>query len=152
MEKNKVNLLYKDLSYQIQGIAIEIRKNFGPGFKEIIYQNAFEEELRERKINFKRERNIKIYSPKTGKIIGNYRPDFLIEDKIIVEIKAVDLIPKNFIDQIYSYLRNSKYQLGYFINFKSPKLYIKRIIYTNDRKLFLRKTLNERIQTLNYRH
>jgi len=132
-----VDLLYKDLSYQIQGIAMEIRKNFGPGLKEVIYQNAFEEELKARKINFEREKNIKIYSPKTGKIIGYYRPDFLIEGKIIVEIKAVDLIPKNFIDQIYSYLRNSEYELGYFINFKSPKLYIKRIIYTNNLKKFL---------------
>ena len=128
------NLLHKELSYQIQGAAIEARKDFGPGHKESIYQNAFAEELKSRGISFEKEKAIKIHSPKTKKFIGLYRPDFLIDDKIIVEIKAVTKIPKMFIDQLYDYLRNSKYELGYFINFASPRLYIKRIIYTNDRK------------------
>lgn len=121
----------------MQGIFMDVRKNFGPGHKEIVYQNAVAEELTCGGIQFEKEKNIKIYSPKTGKVMGNYRVDFLVEDKIIVELKAVDIIPKNFIDQIYSYLKNSKYELGYFVNFKSPKLYIRRIIYTNDRKPFL---------------
>jgi len=94
MNINQIDLLHKDLSYQIQGAAMEVRNNFGPGLKEIIYQNAFAEELEGRKINFEREKNINIYSSKTGKVVGNYRPDFLIENKIIVEIKAVDLILK----------------------------------------------------------
>lgn len=132
--KNYQNLLYKELSYQIQGVAIEVRKNFGPGHKESIYQNAFAEELQLRGIKFEREKGIKIYSPKTRKFMGIYKPDFIIEDKIIVELKALGKIPKIFIDQLYDYLRNSKYELGYFINFASPRLYMKRIIFTNDRK------------------
>jgi len=131
-------LLYKDLSYQIQGCLMEVRKNFGPGHKEIVYQNALAEELEDRKIPFEKEKDIKIYSPKSGKPVGNYRVDFLVDKKIIVETKAVDLIPKNFVDQIYSYLRNSEYELGYFVNFRSPELYIKRIIYTNNKKPFLK--------------
>lgn len=133
-----MELLYPKLSYDLRGADMEVRKNFGPGHKEIIYCNALVEELDFRKISFERERAIKIYSPKTAKVIGFYRPDFLIEDKIILEVKAVDLIPKNFIDQVYSYLKNSEFELGYFINFKSPKLYVKRVIYTNDRKPFLK--------------
>lgn len=132
-----MELLYPELSYEIRGASMEVRKNFGPGYKELIYQNAFAEELALRKIIFEREKSIKIYSPKTGKVMGFYRPDFLVGDKIIAEIKAVDLIPKNFVDQLYSYLRNGEFQLGFFINFKSPRLYIKRIIYTNERKSFL---------------
>ncbi|MFA5871618.1 MAG: GxxExxY protein [Parcubacteria group bacterium] len=132
------DLLYKELSYKLQGIFMEVRNNFGPGHKEIVYQNAIAEELKSTKINFEKEKNIKIYSPKTGNLVGNYRVDFLVDAKIVVEIKAVDVIPKNFIDQIYSYLRNSKYELGYFVNFRSPKLYVKRIIYTNDKKPFLK--------------
>jgi len=134
--KNQVKLLYKELSYQIQGAAIEVRKNFGPGHKESIYQNAFAEELKSRGINFEKEKNIKIYSPKTNKVIGYYKPDFIIDNKIIIELKAVEKIPRMFIDQLYDYLKNSEYELGYFINFASPKLYIKRIIFTNDRKFF----------------
>lgn len=132
-------ILYKDLSYQIQGAAIEVRKNFGSGLKESIYQNAFAEELKSRNLKFEKEKSIKIFSPKTGKLIGSYRHDFIVEEKILIELKAVDKIPKMFIDQIYSYLRNSAYELGYFINFASPKLYIKRVIFTNDRKSFLNK-------------
>ncbi|MFA6159542.1 MAG: GxxExxY protein [Parcubacteria group bacterium] len=133
-----VELLYKKLSYELQGCFMEVRKNFGPGHKEIVYQSALIEEFSEKNIKFEKEKCIKIYSPKTGKIVGNYRVDFLIDNKIIVELKAVDLIPKNFIDQIYSYLKNSEYELGYFMNFKSPQLYIKRIIYTNNKKPFLK--------------
>jgi len=130
----KVNLLYKELSYQIQGAAIEIRRNFGSGHKETIYQKAFEEELEIRNIPYIREATIKIYSPLTGKIIGVYRPDFLVDNKIIVELKAKRIIPHDLMESVYDYLRNSKYELGYFINFTSPRLFIKRIIYTNNRK------------------
>jgi GxxExxY protein len=86
-------------------------------------------------MDYNREINISIRSPLSGKVIGNYRPDFIIDNKIILEIKAVDIIPKNFIDQIYSYLKVSDFELGIFANFRSPRLYIKRIILTNDRKL-----------------
>ena len=130
-------LLYEKLSYELRGVAMSVRNNYGPGCKEKIYANAFAEELSMRKIIFEREKHIGIYSCNTGKLLGSYRADFLIDDKIIIEMKAVDVIPKNFLDQLYSYLRNSKYQLGFLINFKSPKLYIKRIIHTNDRKKFL---------------
>ena len=117
---------------------MEVRKIYGPGHKEKVYNNAIEELLQRDKIKFLREINIDIYSPITGKIIGAYRPDFIIENKIILELKAVDKIPSNFIDQIYSYLKVSDYELGIFVNFRSPNLYIKRIIYTNDRKKHLR--------------
>ena len=137
--KRYQNLLYKDLSYQIQGAAIEVRKDFGSGHKESIYQNAYAEELKSRNIKFDKEKPIKIYSPKTSKIIGSYKPDFIVDDKIIVELKALDTIPRKLIDQLYDYLRNSKYELGYFINFASQKLYIKRIIFTNDRKPWVKK-------------
>ena len=116
---------------------MEVRKSFGPGHKESIYQNGFAEELTSRGIKFGREVSIKIYSPKTGKLVGMYRPDFLVENKVIVETKAVRKIPKEFLNQLYDYLRNSEYELGYFINFSSPKLYIKRIIYTNNKKFFM---------------
>jgi GxxExxY protein len=133
--KRKVELLYKELSYQIQGAAIEVRKNFGSGHKENLYKDAFAEELRNRGIDFEQEKVIKIYSPKTGKPLrSGYRPDFVIEGKIIIEIKALPHIPHYIVDQVYDYLRNSEYELGYFINFGGPRLLMRRIIYTNDRK------------------
>lgn len=130
------DLLYKELSYEIQGASIEVRKNFGSGHKESIYQHALAEELTLRNIIFHREPSIKIISPKTGKTMGVYRPDFVVGNKIIVELKALEVIAQKLIDQLFDYLRNSEYELGYFINFGGEKLYMKRIIYTNDRKVF----------------
>lgn len=134
--RSTTKLLYKELSYQIQGAAIEVRKNYGSGHKESLYQNAFAEELTNRRIPFKREASIQIKSPKTGKLIGSYKPDFIVDDKIIIEIKALQVIPRKLIDQLFDYLRNSNFELGYFINFGGQKLCMKRIIYTNDRKQF----------------
>ncbi|MFA4941202.1 MAG: GxxExxY protein [Patescibacteria group bacterium] len=130
----KEGILYKDLSYKVQGILFEVRKTYGSGHKEKVYCNAIEELLVANKTFYKREPSFNVLSKLTGKIIGIYRPDFVIDDKIILEVKAVDIIPKNFIDQIYSYLKVSKFELGIFVNFRSPRLYIKRIIYSNERK------------------
>jgi len=135
----KHDLLYESLSYQVRGAAIEVRKDFGSGHKESIYQNAYAEELKSRKINFEKEKSIFIYSPKTGKMIGSYRPDFVVESKIIIEIKALEMLPRRMIDQLYDYLRNSEYELGFMLNFAGSKLYIKRIIYTNDRKSWFKR-------------
>lgn len=118
-------ILHRELSYEIQGAAFDVRKQYGPGLKEIIYQNAYAEELEFRKLKFMREPTIQIFSSKTGKVIGTYQPDFIIDDKIIIEIKAVAAVPKLFINQLFNYLVNSKYELGYLINFASPKLYLK---------------------------
>ena len=134
MDTKYRELLYKELSYQIQGAAIEVRKQYGPGHKEVLYQRAFAEELKFRNIKFEKEKVIKIYSYHTGKVIGSYQPDFIVDNKVIIEIKALNVIPRKLIDQLYDYLRNSDYELGYFINFSGPKLYIKRIIYSNVNK------------------
>jgi len=134
MGKKHVDLLYKESSYQIRGAAIEVRKNYGPGHKEVLYQRAFAEELNLRRIKYEREKPIKVYSPKTKKVIGSYQPDFIVEDKIIIELKALEQMPHRMIDQLYGYLRNSTYELGFLINFRSGGVDIKRVIYTNDRK------------------
>ena len=134
MVKNYVNLLYKELSYEIRGAAIEVKKNYGPGHKEVLLQRAFAEELSLREINYEREKSIRIYSPKTKKIVGSYQPDFIVEGKIIVELKTLEQMPRKMINQLYSYLRNSKYELGFLINFNSGGVDIERVIYTNDKK------------------
>jgi GxxExxY protein len=132
--QKQVDLLYKDLSYKIRGVAIKVKKNYGLGHKEVLYQRAFAEELDLQKIHYERERPVKIYSPKTRKEIASYQPDFVVENKIIVELKALEKTPQIAINQLYSYLRNSENQLGFLINFSSNGVDIKRIIYTNDRK------------------
>lgn len=144
----KQKLLHEDLSYQVIGAAIEVRKNFGPGHKESVYQNAYKEELTGKKIQFEQEKSIRIYSPKTGKIVGSYRPDGIVENKIIIEMKALEQLPRKVINQLYDYLRNSEYELGFLINFGGSKLYTKRIIYTNDRKPWHKRLKNGQRQSV----
>ena len=130
------NLLYNELSYKLRGLFFKIRNTYGPGQKEIIYHNILVELLKENKISFLKEKTINIYS-ENKKVVGVYRPDFIIDDKIILEIKSSRISVKADEEQLFYYLRNSKYEIGFLVNFSTPHLYIKRIIYTNDRKPFL---------------
>ncbi len=75
--------------------------------KEIIYQKALAEELEKAGLIFEEQKRINIYSMDSGKKLGVYVPDFLIEDKIILEIKASDFTTKNNINQQLSYLKAS---------------------------------------------
>ncbi len=133
MTNTNEKILYKDLSYKLQGLFFDIRNDLGSGHKESIYQKALEKELIAAGVKFIKEPSIKIYSQK-GEFLGLYRPDFLIEDKIIIELKAVEHISRQETARVYDYLRNSKYELAYLVNFTSSKLYMKRYIFTNEKK------------------
>ena len=129
--------MHHDLTYRLRGIFFQIRNTYGPGQKENIYSNLLVEALKENKIPFEKEKFINIYTP-NGKLAGTYKPDFIIDDKIITEIKSSRLTTRIDEKQLYYYLRNSKYEVGFLVNFSTPKLYIRRVIYTNDRKPFLK--------------
>ncbi len=125
---------HKALTYKMLGLIFTIRKEYGSAQKELVYQNALAELLDKEGINYKREVDIPIYSQETGKRLGNYRIDFVIENKIIVELKAMKFTPIKITQQVFSYLRNTPYEIGYLVNFGSSKLFYKRYILTNDRK------------------
>ncbi|PJE67352.1 GxxExxY protein [Candidatus Shapirobacteria bacterium CG10_big_fil_rev_8_21_14_0_10_40_9] len=135
-------LLHKDLSYRVVGCIYEVRNKYGSGQKEPVYQNALAEEFEKKKIPFKREVSIRILSLDTGKSLGNYRLDFIIDEKIVVEAKAMTYTPAKIANQLYSYLRSTTYEVGYLVNFGSTNLYIKRVILTNDRKKQIRSIRN----------
>jgi GxxExxY protein len=137
IHENKI--LYKELSYIIQGCCFEIRKEYGPGQKELVYVNLLKECIEKHNVPIEKEKSIKIYSSQSGKIVGSYRPDLIVDDKIIIEVKSTRITIKQDERQIYHYLRNSKYELGYLINFSTPRLFIKRIVYSNYKKPFLLK-------------
>lgn len=139
MNTDQHKFLHKELGYQLRGCFFKIRNNYGPGQKESVYVNLIAEWLKNQKIPFEKEKSIKIYSVDSGKVVGLYKPDFVIDDKILLEIKSARVTTKQDEKQLYFYLRNSKYEIGYLVNFSTPKLYIKRIIYTNDKKPFLKK-------------
>lgn len=132
-----MTIIEKDLGYKLQGLFIEISKLYGCLYKEEFYHNALLENLEISKIGFISKPQIKIYSLQTGKKLSTYIPDFLIENKIILELKAQPYLNLDTINQLDQYLKASKYELGFLINFGEPKVHIIRRIYTNDRKKWL---------------
>ena len=142
-----MSLLHEKLSYEIRGCAIEVRKNYGPGHKEEVYQRGLAEELNSKNLKFKKEDPIEIFSPKSGKIVGSYRPDFIIGDRIILELKSLKVVPKEMANQLYTYLRNSTFELGFLINFGGSKLVIKSIVYSNERKPWFKRLHPSQVST-----
>lgn len=133
MDTNR-QILFKDLSYKLQGIFYDVRNQYGQFHKEIIYHNALIELFNERKINFISEPRIEIISQLSGKKLGVYVPDFLIDDSVIVELKAAIFTDKNMEIQLLEYLKTTKYELAYLVNFGEEKFKPKRFIHTKDRK------------------
>jgi len=137
-DKSKPGLLHEELSFKVRKCIFNVAKKYGKGLKEGIFQKALAEEFTLSGINFEQQKRITIYSVETGKALGVYVPDFVVEDLIVIEIKATDFPLQKDIEQQLSYLKISKYEVGLLVNFNTPKLYIKRLIYTNDRKPYIR--------------
>lgn len=135
-------ILYPKLSYVIQGCIFEIRKQYGPGQKEIVYHRLLEEKLTVKNLFVEKEKKINIYSQDSGKVVGTYQPDIVVEKKIVLEIKSSRFSSKLDEKQLYHYLRNSDYELGYLVNFSMPRLFMKRIVYSNSRKPYIRVNLH----------
>lgn len=119
-------LVYPELSYTIIGILFEAYNNLGPGHKEKYYQKATATALKDSGLAFKEQ----VYSPLIFKnsTVGNYFLDFLVENKIILEIKSGDKFLKQGISQIYSYLRTRNLKLGILANFTKEGLKFRRIV------------------------
>ncbi|MDD3487244.1 MAG: GxxExxY protein [Candidatus Moranbacteria bacterium] len=128
--------LYKDLSYRLVGICMAIHRDYKAIHSERIYHKAFEEKLNLENIRFLSKPKVTIYSRDTGNEIGYYEPDLVLDEKIVVELKATPQNFRKYEIQLSEYLKISEYELGYLINFGLPSLYFKRIIYTNDNKSF----------------
>ena len=119
-------IIYPELSYKITGLCFKIHNQLGRFAREKQYADALEQLLRENKIKYQRE----IAKPFRfeQKIISGNIIDFLIEDKIIIELKAKNFITKDDYRQIQRYLQATNLKLGLLINFNSRYLKPKRII------------------------
>lgn len=127
------DLLYADLTYLLRGAIFNVYNELGNGHKEQVYQKALIREFEDLKIPYKKEVNLEVSYK--GEAVGNYRPDFVIEEKIVIEIKAVEFMPKIFENQLVHYLKSTGFSLGLLVNFGANRLYIKRLIWTkNPRK------------------
>ncbi len=119
-------LLYEELSRNIIGAAIEVHRALWPGFLESVYEHALEHEFTEREIPYANQAPIPVLYKQ--KQIGEYYADFIVYEKIILEIKATArLIAENEAQAIH-YLAATQLRLALLLNFGSRSLQIKRII------------------------
>ncbi|MFN2439064.1 MAG: GxxExxY protein [Chitinophagaceae bacterium] len=122
------DIILKDESYQIVGACMEVHKQLGVGFKEIVYKDALEIEFESRNITFSRERQFKIeYKGKT--LRHKYNADFIVFDQIILEAKATPVIINPFVAQTINYLKTSGFKLGIIANFGEASFTFKRVIF-----------------------
>ena len=115
-----------DLTYQINGAIFEVSRTLGAGFLEKVYENALTIELKERGMRAINQVPIKVSYKDT--IVGEYFADILVEDKVILELKAVENLSKLHEAQILNYLKATGIQVGLLVNFKHPKAEIKRMV------------------------
>jgi len=116
------------LSYQVIGAAIEVHKSMGSGFLEKVYETALSIELSDRGISFVQQAPLVVKYK--GRPAGYFQADFLVEDKLVCELKAVDALTDAHEAQVLNYLRATGLELGLLINFGEAKIRIRRLIQT----------------------
>ncbi len=121
------DLIYKDEAYELTGICMEVHNHLGPGLLEIIYKEAIEWELDSRLIQYEREKEFPVYY-KGVLLRKRFNVDFVVYDKIVLEVKARETIVNDDIAQVIYYLKLSGCRLGIIVNFGRSKLEIKRLV------------------------
>ena len=121
-----VELLYKEQTFAVIGAAMEVHKILGPGFLEAVYQAALERELTLRRIPFKQ----KVKLPVTYKdiVVGVYEADLVVDDKFIVEIKAISKFNASHQAQAMHYLATTGLRVALLLNFGTGSLEHRRVI------------------------
>ena len=116
---------YSEITEKIIGCAMIVHNKLGNGFQEVIYQRALRIEMTKQGLDFIREMVMPIYYEVEE--IGTRRVDFFVEDKIMVELKAVTQLEKAHLAQALNYLEAYKMEIGLLINFGNTKLEFKRL-------------------------
>ncbi|MHC4220965.1 MAG: GxxExxY protein [Planctomycetota bacterium] len=122
-------LLYSELTRPIIGAAMEVHKILGVGFLESVYEEAFAIELDLKKIPYERQKPIEVYYK--DRLAKRFVCDFIVYDKIIVELKAIKNISDIERAQVLNYLKATGMDLGLLFNFGGSSLEFKRLIDTN---------------------
>lgn len=117
---------YSDITKTIIGSAMKVHSFLGNGFQEVIYQRCLAIEFAKADLDFMREVEIPIYYH--DEAVGTRRADFLVEGKVLVEIKAITKLEEVHWAQILNYLRAYKIEVGLLINFGEKSLQFKRFV------------------------
>ena len=117
---------FEVLSRKIIGAAIKVHRELGPGFLEHIYEEALKIEFSEHNLQFESQKEIQVKY--LGVKVGSHRLDLLVENKIILELKAVKEFNDIHFAQLRSYLKATRLKVGLLLNFAKPTLAIKRVV------------------------
>jgi GxxExxY protein len=127
MKDTEETWLYKDLTQEVIGAVMEVHRELGAGFLEYVYEEALCYELNLREISFERQKELDIYY-KDLLIPRKYKPDLIIENKVIVELKATLGLTEIEEAQLLNYLKATKMRVGLLLNFGKTSLEVKRRI------------------------
>ena len=116
---------YKEITEKIIGAAMKVHSTLGNGFQEVIYQRALEDEMQQKKLTLARELSIPVFY--NNRQIGERRVDFFVENKVMVELKALIQLENVHLAQAKNYLEAYNLQVGLLINFGSISLQFKRL-------------------------
>ena len=119
--------LYKDLTYAVIGAAMEVHRILGPGFLESVYEAALAHEFDLRGIPYERQARLAVRYKDI--IAGEFRADFLVDGKVVVELKAIKALTEGDEAQLLNYLKGTGYRVGLLLNFGSASLeYVRRVL------------------------
>ena len=115
-----------DLTYQINGAIFEVSRTLGAGFLEKVYENALIIEFRNKGLKAESQVPIKVFYKEEA--VGEYFADILVQDTVILELKAIENLSKLHEAQLLNYLKATGIKVGLLVNFKHPKAEIKRMV------------------------
>jgi GxxExxY protein len=121
-------LKYGDITGKILGAAFEVHKFLGNGFQEVIYQRALAYEMHQTGLSFAREIEQHIFYKDLPEPIGTRRADFVVEGKVLVELKAVIQLEAVHWAQVLNYLKAYRLEVGLLVNFGSKSMMFKRLV------------------------
>ncbi len=123
---------HADITYRVIGAAMKVHSTLGNGFQEVIYQRALALEMRKQRLAYQRELEMSIYY--AGEMIGTRRVDFLVEEKVMVELKAVSALDNAHLVQALNYLEAYGLEVGLLLNFGAKSLEVQRL--ANGKKIY----------------
>ena len=129
---NEKDYKHSDITRKIIGAAMKVHSTLGNGFQEVIYQRALAIEMAKQGLSFQRELEMQIYYD--GQEIGTRRVDFLVEGKVMVELKAVSKLEDVHLAQAINYLEAYKMEVGLLLNFGAKSLEYKRVVKSLNRR------------------
>ncbi len=123
-----MEIIFKEESYRIMGACFEVYKEMGCGFLEAVYQECLEIELADQGIPFQPQAELALHY-KGRSLKQKYIPDFILFEKLVLEIKAVSALADEHRAQVHNYLKATGYRLGLLVNFGHyPKVEWERIV------------------------